>query len=281
MGAILPLRYPSHCVLRSAAPALLLLLPLAPAAAATPPTGFSLALLHAVVLDEPALALAFVDDSRLAVLFGDSVGLYRVEGSNVRRAAHRPLDGPLAAVRRPGGLIVPGEDAFWALSSRMPEAVLFATDADRLEARAKAAALPWPGSPLGLRYRDGTDLLESAAGLLLAPPLQGLAVDREGRVLALGPEGPVETKERAGPAVAALEEGLVAAASADPPGPADAIQLLRPQGDDVRLLDSLPVSGAVRALAGRRLGSEFRLAAVVETEHGFELRLLRLLRGPS
>jgi len=268
-------------VLRSAALALLLLPPLAPAGAAPSARGFSLAVDRSLALDEPALALAFLDDVRLVALFPDSVTLYRLEGTTVRRAAHRALDGPLSPVRAPGGLIVPGDGAFWALSSRMTEAVLYAIDGDRLEARARASALPWPESPLGLRYRDGTDLLESAAGLLLVPPTQGLAVDPQGRVLALGPDGPVATKERAGPAVAALGDGLVAAASAAPPRPTDEIQLLRPLGGDVQVEEVLPVSGAVRALAGRRLGSEVRLAVSLETERGSELRLLRLLHGPS
>jgi hypothetical protein len=281
MGAILPLRYPSYCVLRSAALAVLLSLPLAPTGAAPSPNGFALSLERSVALDEPVLALAWIDDARLAVLFADSVALYRIEAASLRRTAHHALDGPLSAVRRPGGRLVPGDDAFWALSSRMPHAVLYAIDGDRLEARAQATALPWPGAPEGLRYREGTDLLETRDGLLLVPPIAGLAVDPEGRVLVAGPDALVATTLRAGPAIAVLETGLVAAASAASPGTTDTIQVLRPEDGDVLADEAFPVSGAVRALAARAVGPDFRLVAAVELEHGGELRLLRLRRRPS
>jgi len=275
MGAILPLRYPSYCVLRSAALALLLLLP-----PALEPKGWEIFRERSVGVDEPVLALAWIDDLRLAVLFADSVAVYRIEGATLRRTAHRALDGPLAAVRRPGGLLLPGDDAFWALSSRMPGAVLYAVEGDRLEARAPAAALPWPGSPEGLRYREGTDLLESAAGLLLTPAVEGLAVDPQGRVLVLGPDGPIVTRLRAGPAVAALGDGLLAAASASPPGATDTLQVLVRHDEDVEAQEALSLPGAVRALASRSVGVEFRLAAAVEKERGVELQLFRLRRRP-
>jgi hypothetical protein len=278
MGAILPLRYPSHCVPHSATLAILLLLVLAPARGGSSPRGYELSLERSVPVDEPVLALAWIDDVRVAVLFADSVALYRIEGTTARRTAHHALDGPLSAVRRPGGLLVPGDDAFWALSSRMPGGVLYAIDGDRLEARAQASALPWPGSPRGLRYREGTNLLESAAGLLLVPPTEGLAVDPEGRVIVLGSDGPVATRARAGPAFTLLERGLVAAASAAPPGPSDTIQVLGLDGDDVLVQEAFPVAGAVRALAGRKAGPEFRLVAAVDGAHGGELQVLRLRR---
>src|SRR5262249_16835329 len=145
----------------------------------------------------------------------------------------------------------------------------------------QAAALPWPGSPEGVRYREGTDLLESAAGLLLVPPTEGLAVDPEGRVLASSADGLVATAVRAGPALAFLGEGLLAAASAAPPGSPDAIQLLARHDDDVEVVETLPVSGALRALAVRRYGPEVRAALVLGTRNGGQLQLMRLRRHAS
>jgi hypothetical protein len=57
----------------------------------------------------------------------------------------------------------------------------------------------------------------------------------------------------------------VAASSARPPGESDVIHIVSTSGTGTpRVLDSLRVEGAVRALAGRMGGKATRLAAAVE-----------------
>jgi hypothetical protein len=285
MGAILPLRYPSYCVQRFARLAvstfiLGVSLRAGPVASLDSLTGDVTIVASdlSAPLGEPVLALAWLDDTRLAVLSRRSVSVHRRERSGLVRMARRDLPPPLAVVRHPGGLILPGDDAFWVLTSAMPRAVLYALEGDRLLERAQAEALPWPEVRGGLRYRDGTNLLESPAGLLLTPSVEGLAVDPSGRLLILSAEGASPTGLTAGPTLAGLGRGVVATSSAAPPGAPDSVLILERAEGDLHVRGRLPVPGSLRALAGRRLGREGRLAAALETDTGQTVVLLIGLR---
>ncbi len=270
MGAILPLGYPSHCVLRSA-----------PLVVLTSLLGAFFLAEPVATLEEPILALAWLDDTKLALLSPVAVSVHRVERSRFVRIARQELPGPLFVVRHPGGLVLPGDDAFWVLTSGMPRAVLYALDGERLVERVQADALPWPEVSGGLRYRDGTNLLESAAGLLLTPIVDSLAVDPSGHLLLLSPLGPIASSLRAGPTLAALGNGRWAVSSAAPPGAPDSVQIVERAGDDLRLRTSLPVPGSVRALGARRSTTEPRLAVALETAPGETVVLLLRLRPGS
>ena len=84
------------------------------------------------------VALAFIGDERLLVLFDDALALYRRDGLALRLESRRDLPGPLAGVRFPGGLLLAAESesACWALTSRTPRAVLFSLDGSRLTSSA-------------------------------------------------------------------------------------------------------------------------------------------------
>ena len=236
-------------------------------------------------LDGPVLDLAFFGDDRLVVLGPETVALYVWDGTALAALARRPLPGPLETVRSPGGLLrmAETEGAFWALTSRSPRAFLFAVEDERLVERQDAAALPWPGCPAGLRYRPGTNLVEGVIAGAVAGPYLGLddsvpqvTVTADGVLSAGSDAGP-----RAGPALAALWPGTVAASSPQPPGGDDAILILDTVAlDGPRLLDSFRVEGAVRALAARARGASVRVvAAVEEPDRTFRLLVLDLT-GP-
>jgi hypothetical protein len=232
-------------------------------------------------LGAPVLDLAFLPDDRLLVLFPDALALYRRDGSGLVREAKRPLPGPLDPVRAPGGVLVARDEDAWALTSGSSRASLFAVERHGLEARLEAEALPWPGSESGVRFRAGTNLIEArlpglGGGPFLRPSGSDLAVDPEGRLLVGTAEGPRDTGVRAGPALTSLWPGVLAAASPSPPGEPDAILILRRDGAEVKPQDSLPVSGSIRALAGRVYAGVARLAAAVEDEDGVHLLFLDL-----
>jgi hypothetical protein len=226
-------------------------------------------------LEEPVLDLAFFGDERLVVLGPDAVALYKWDEAELTLESRRPWPGPLGPVRSPGGLLRMAEKdaAFWALTSRSPRALLFAVEEGGLVERQEADALPWPASPAGLRYRAGTNLIEGVLpGLGPGPFLgvddsvPGLAVSAEGVLLDGASKGPA-----VGPAMAALWPGVLAAASPRPPGEDDAILIVAARdgsGDAPRVLDSIRVDGAVRALAARARGESMRLVAAVEDEEG-------------
>ncbi len=259
------------------------------AADPSPATGISSSLLdveelwstRTPPLDEPVLALAWLDDTRLAVLSRTSVSVYRMERLRQERLARRELPEPLAPVRHPGGLLLGGDDALWVLTSAMPRAVLYALDGDQLIERAQADALPWPQVSGGLRYRDGTNLLESPAGLLLTPTVEGLAVDPSGTLRFVSPPGGSPTGVSAGPTLEPLGRGIVAISTAAPPGSPDAVVILERTADQLRVRGRLPVSGSVRALAGRRVRQEARLAVALENDSAQTVVLLLGLRRRS
>jgi hypothetical protein len=222
-------------------------------------------------LEEPVLDLAFFGDERLVVLGPESVALYAWDGTELTLLSRRPLPGPLETVRSPGGLLRVAEKdaAFWALTSRSPRALLFAVEDGRLVERQEADAVPWPACPEGLRYRPGTNLIEGAVRGLGAGPYLGLddsalqvAVTADGILVEGASTGPV-----VGPPLAALWPGVVAAASARPPGEDDSVLIVaisEGAGEGPRVLDSLRVDGAVRALASRVHAESARLVAAVE-----------------
>jgi hypothetical protein len=229
-------------------------------------------------LEGPVVGLALLSDDRVLVLQTESLGLYRWEDSRLVRQAQRPLPGPFEAVRMPGGLVLATEGGLvWAVTSRSPRASLFAVEEGgrRLGERLVADALPWPGSPGGLRFRPGTNLLEGTLeGLGSGPFLAvtdapvGVAVDPEGRLRVSTPEGPRASGLRSGTGLACLWRGFLAAASAAPPGAADAILILERRERDLSLADSLPVPGVVRALAASVHGDTARLVAALEDPGG-------------
>jgi hypothetical protein len=219
------------------------------------------------------VALAFVGDERLLVLFEDALALYRRDGLLLRLESRRDLPGPLAGVRFPGGVLLAAESesACWALTSRTPRAVLYSLDGNRLTPTHQADAVPWPRVAAGVRFRPGTNLLEVAApgidGPLLAlEPEEGWVVEGDGTLARLGASDPAPSERRAGPALARLWPGWVAAASPDPPGEHDRILLYRDAAGPTTA--SLPVEGAVRALASRRHGANAVLAAALEDAGG-------------
>ncbi len=288
MGAILPLRYPSYCVQRFARLAVSPLvlgasLGAGPLASLDSPPGDVTIVSSdlSAPVGEPVLALAWLDDRHLAVLSPRSVSVHRRERPGLVRIARRDLPPPLAVVRHPGGLLRLGDDALWALTSTMPRAILYALEDDGLVERAQAEALPWPELRGGLRYRDGTNLLESPAGLLLTPSVDGLAVDPSGRLLALSSEGSSPTGLTAGPTLAGLGRGLVATSSAAPPGAPDSVLILERTEGEPLVRGRFSVPGSVRALAGRRVGREGLIAAALETDTGQTIVLLAGLRRPA
>jgi hypothetical protein len=219
------------------------------------------------------VALAFVGEERLLVLFDDALALYRRDGLALRLESRRDLPGPLAPVRFPGGVLLASESesACWVLTSRTPRAVLFSLDGSRLTAAHQAEAVPWPRIPAGVRLRPGTNLLDVAGPGLEGPvlamePEAGWIVAADGALAQMGASEPSGPARRAGPALTRLWPGLIAAASPDPPDEHDRILLYRESGDASTA--SLPVEGAVRALASRRRGSSALLAAALEDPAG-------------
>ena len=216
----------------------------------------------------PALALAAFPSERVAVLAPDALRLFRWQGGRLVPLGVYALPGPIEPVRFSGGLLLAHDESIWLLRSGLAKAVLLAVD-DRggLSERVEAEALPWPDCPFGLRYRNGTNLLEGAAvGLGDGPFLAlvpGIAIDASGRLLVATASGPRPTDLSAGPALVSLGDGLFAAASADPPGPSDRILLFERDGDELRPSGSIPVAGAVRSLA---IASPGRLLAAVEAD---------------
>jgi len=219
------------------------------------------------------VALAFAGEERLLVLFDDALALYRRDGLALRLESRRDLPGPLSTVRFPGGLLLASESesACWALTSRTPRAVLFSLDGSRLTATHQAEVVPWPRIAAGVRLRPGTNLFEVAGPGLEGPvlamePEAGWMVAADGALARMGATEPSGPERRAGPALTRLWPGWIAAASPDPPGEHDRILLYRESADASTA--SLPVEGAVRALASRRHGGNALLAAALEDPGG-------------
>jgi hypothetical protein len=228
-----------------------------------------LAATRSASLAEPVLALAFLDDTRLAVLSPYSISVHKLDRSRFVPVARRELPFPRSTVRTPGGVLLPGDDACWALTSGMTRAVLYALEGDRLVERGDAEVLPWPEAAHGVRFREGTNLLEDGPSLLLTPRMDGLAVDAAARLVALSSTaepGPVPAASpRVGGALARLGDGRVAVTALAAPGTPDRIQVFERRGDELQKRGEIAVEGSVRALAARRSPNALRLAAAVET----------------
>jgi hypothetical protein len=226
-------------------------------------------------INGPVLDLAFLGDDRLLVLWPEEVGLYRWDQATLRLESRHTLSGPRRPVRTPGGLLWASdrENAFWALTSRVPRATVFAVDGARLSAGSSAEdSLPWPGITNGVRFRPGTNLLEGTADGMGGGPflaLDGdaatlLAVGADGTLLTPGADGP-HAGPRVGSCVATPRPETLVAAAAGAPGARDALLLLdrrSPHAERARL----PVDGAIRALAARAAGSRSRVVAAVESD---------------
>jgi hypothetical protein len=214
------------------------------------------------------LDMAFMGPERLLVLGEDELSLYRLAEGRLELAARRPLTGPLMPVRHAGGLLraAEGERSAWAATSRGRGAFLFGVEDAGLVERQRADALPWPGSPGGLRFRAGTDLIEGTVeGLGGGPFLHldeaGLGVDRDGRLL--GVSGPAD-ELRVGPMLAPLWPRHLAVSTAAAPGERDAVLVLSLAPPLARTIGELPVAGSVRALAAHTTAHRARLVAAVE-----------------
>lgn len=234
-------------------------------------------------VEGPVLAVALLPGDRLALLSRDMVRVFRLGNGDFVRLGERDLAAH-EPVRFPGALLLPREDALWVLRSGRSRAALLAFDeTGRLVERVQADVMPWPACPHGLRYREGTNLLEGEAeGLGDGPFLAvagGVAVDAEGRLLVSTASGPRPSTLRAGPALVSLGDGLFAAASAAPPGPHDTILLVQRDGDELRLQAEIPVEGAVRALAGAALDGFVRLVAAVDAADHVRLVTFEIRRG--
>lgn len=240
-------------------------------------------------LDGRVLDLAFVGEERLLVLFPDALGLYRWDGMTLSAEARLSLGEPQASVRHPGGLLLPGREGTWALTSTSPEALLVEAEGGRLALRTRAQAAPWKGAPTGLRFRAGSDWLEGSlpglgAGPFLSLEAPDLAVTPAGELLEAAADGPRRLGPRVGPALARLWDGWLAAGSAAPPGGRDEVLLIERGNGGPTEAQPLPVEfeGAVRALAAGPRGEARRLAVAVEPlGGGAYLELLELRRVES
>jgi hypothetical protein len=258
-------------------------LPLIPDRAASAPTGVEvLERTTTPPVEGRVVALAFAGGDRLLVLLDDALALYRRDGLALRLESRRDLAGPLAPVRFSGGILraTETESACWAMTSRTPQATLFSFDGGRLAAVQQADAVPWPRATSGVRFRPGTNLLEAALPGIEGPVLameaeQGWVVQAGGLLARAGSAELAGARTRTGAAIASLWPGLLAAASPDPPGEHDRILLLR--DSTLAVAGSIPVDGAVRALAAHRKGGTALLAAAVEeTAGGFRLALFEI-----
>ena len=231
-------------------------------------------------LEDAVLDLELLDEDHLVLLFPDSAVLAVRQGSGLSQVSRLDLPGPLTPVRAPGGIVVPADPgpACWFLTARARQAVLARVEGERLVPIATAPAIPWPGSETGISYRIGTNLLEGLPSSLgLGPHLAAdgdAAVSETGELRLAGLAG--RSGVRAGSALALAWPGLVATSSAEPPGRADWVQLLATNGQPLRIVETIPVEGAIRALAARAQGDRALLAVAVDLETACHLLLMEI-----
>jgi hypothetical protein len=222
-----------------------------------------------------ALDLAFVGADRLVVLDGAEIALVTIGAGEVAVLSRRPLPGPLSVVRAPGGVLQASESdaAVWAMTSRSPQAVLFAIEGAQLSERERAEALPFPGAARGLRFRAGTNLVEADVEGLGAGPFLDLAAAGAGPLVAVDPEGRLlnargsEAPLRAGPTLAALWPGHVAASLPSPPDREDAVVVFDVMASGAPVT-TCPTGAPVRAVAARVREDVARLAVAVDGADG-------------
>lgn len=252
----------------------------APAAGSCPA-----ALGPALPLPFRALDVALLGPDRLVVLGAEEIALFALGERQVTLLSRKPLAGPFDVVRVPGAILQASERdaAVWALTSRSGRAVLFGVEGTELVERQQADALPFPGSPGGLRYRPGTNLLEGEVeklgpgpylDVVVAEPV--LAVSPEGRLLAAGLAG---TGARVGPTLAAVWRGLFAASLPVPPGEADAVVLQSPAA--TAPVASCAAPAPVRAIAARAEGETARFAVALDEAEGRSSLLVFDLPRPA
>jgi hypothetical protein len=237
---------------------------------------------------ERPLALAFVDDNRFLAVAPGQVELFRMGVAGAELLSRVPLPGSRHRVRAPAALIAPDASGSvaWVLSNEEMRAHLVSVDGDRLGLSADAEALPWPGSASGLRFRDGTDWIEGDVEGVGAGPF--LAIAGEDGVVAVSTGGAlVQEKADAnrdeglltvGPMLAPLWPGVIATSTAQPPGASDSVVILERTRAAFEEVGSIPVEGAVRALAGRVVKDGVWLVAAVETGSRYEVLRLKLER---
>jgi hypothetical protein len=190
------------------------------------------------------------------VLYEDAVALYRLGETSSRCCRGATCRDRCARALPRGTILLPnGEDAAWVLTSRSPRAVLFGLEGGRLEERQQAAALPWPRSAGGLRYRPGTNLVEGVVADLGDGPFlrlepRGLALTAEGRLRVGSPDGARTLEVKAGGALARLGSDLIAVPGADPPGAKDAVVLLDARDPGRPPMETLPIEGPCAPSAG-------------------------------
>jgi hypothetical protein len=246
-------------------------------------------LLSAPAQERP-LALAFAQEDRLLAVTPRSLRLFKIEGSAAVAVADLTLPGPRHPVRAAAALLTldPAASTAWVLTDDTDKACLVSLDGDRLSLRAQADALPWPGSPLGLRYREGTNWIEGSVEglgpgpfLALLPGPDVLAVTPEGRLHVGGGslEGADGPPNIVGPTLARLWPGAIVASTPRPPGSEDAVLVLERQAAGFARVRAVPMEGAIRAIASRRTLRGAVLAVSVEANGGYELWRLRL-EGP-
>jgi hypothetical protein len=241
------------------------------------------ALIEAGPLPPRALALSPVDSGRIAVLLAESLRLYRIDGTMLELLAEQPLPQPYRVVRNPGGILAPSSDrkTLWALTSCAAQALLVDVRDDHLSERARADAVPWSGAAAGIRYRDGTNLIEGPlAGFGPGPFValaaeRGVAVAHDGEVFPPLLEG--DAQPRAGSAAATLSDSLVALSSAGPPAETDTILLAARTTQRLELVKELEVGGSVRALAALPARGRTKLFAAVDRSDASRLLLIELV----
>jgi hypothetical protein len=237
-------------------------------------------------LSEPALDLALADDNTIVVLSAQAVALYRWGRDGLTLDSRQLLPGPASPVRSPGGILTPLDEsgAFWALTSTASSAALYRIEGHQLRLVSEASALPWAGSPEGLRYHPGTHWIEGRIASLGPGPFlavePGLAVERDATLRGSG-QASEGGALRVGSSLASLGDGLLAASSADAPGSEDTLLLVETTGEGWHVARTFPVEGAIRALAARGAERTWRLVAAVEEAGGaFHLLILDLAREP-
>ncbi len=244
--------------------------------------------LRSLDLLAPAVALAWVSDTRVLVLGSSDVRLLDTRtGALVDRLT---LPGPVRAARIAAGLMLaePEERSAWLLSNRRSEALLVEWSDERLSLRSEAPRMPWPDSPSGLQFVPGTNWIEGELAFCSGPFLSldagsspSLAVSIDGGLIVqtqggVGAEAP---SRAVGPTLASLWPGWFAASTPRPPDEPDELVVLTTAAGILTEVLARPVSGAIRAVAARTLGPVASVAVVVEdAAGGFRLETLRLHR---
>jgi hypothetical protein len=209
------------------------------------------------------LAIEFLGGERFLALSADELALYALDSAGAAALLSRaPLPGPFFAVRAPAGMlrVASADAACWAMTNGMHDALLYAVEGNRLLLRERAAALPWPGAPAGLRYLPGTNVLERGDERLARVAEGGWAVMDDGTLLQADRAGGL----RVGTALAPLWEPFALASAPLPPGQGDALLLLERGAAGAAIAETLPVDGSIRALAAQVAGRRARVVVAVE-----------------